>query len=92
MERLFIDKFGRVVIPKSVRVRHGWRPGTALVLQDDGMAVRLESAPTVVERPGLIIRDGRMVFDAEWLAAPGVDAVRDAIELSRDECSDRIAK
>ncbi|MBT9560244.1 MAG: AbrB/MazE/SpoVT family DNA-binding domain-containing protein [Myxococcales bacterium] len=86
MIRLTIDRFGRVIIPKQVRRRHGWGPGTALSLYDeDGPAIRLESVPPSEDPLGLVTRDGHLVFDCEWLAPLDQDPVRDILEESRRE-------
>lgn len=85
-----MDKFGRVLIPKAVRVRHGWTPGTALVLDEDVHSVRLEALALGADGAGLTLREGHLVFDSEWLAPQGADPVRDAIEASRAEREERV--
>ena len=91
MITLAVDKFGRILIPKAVRKRHGWSPGTALVLTDDRQSVRLERAVTATSAPALTLQDGHLVFECEWLGAPGSDPVREAIEADRLERLERIA-
>jgi AbrB family looped-hinge helix DNA binding protein len=44
MARTRLSSNGRVVIPKAVRDRHGWRPGTELEIEDRGEAVLLRTA------------------------------------------------
>jgi AbrB family looped-hinge helix DNA binding protein len=34
---------GQIVIPKDVRERHGWGPGTELVIEDCGVAITLRA-------------------------------------------------
>jgi len=86
MTTLTIDRFGRVIIPKQVRRRHGWGPGTTLSLRDeDGPAIRLESLPQSEDPLGLVTRDGHLVFDSVWLAPLDQDPVRDLLEASRTE-------
>ena len=91
MSMLVVDKFGRVLIPKAVRARHGWAPGTALVLAEDLHSVRLESLSATPESAGLMLREGHLVFESEWLAPEDCDPVRDAIEVDRAERAERVS-
>lgn len=53
MECTRLSSKGQVVIPKAIRVAHGWGPGTELVVEDCGGAIILRPArpfaPTRVE-------------------------------------------
>ena len=87
MITLAIDRFGRIVIPKDIRDRHGWGPGTEIILHDDAESVHLQSATPVASGRGLVIRDGGLVYDAAWQPRnPGdSDPIRAALEASRIE-------
>lgn len=56
-ERVVIDKGGRIVIPKPMRERLGFKEGDLLMLeeQDGDLVVRHEE-----EEGGLVERDGRL--------------------------------
>ena len=41
MRRTTVSSKGQIVIPKEVRDRHGWPPGTVLEIEDQGDAVVL---------------------------------------------------
>ena len=43
MERARISSKGQIVIPKQIRDRHGWRPGTELAVIDSAGGVRIEA-------------------------------------------------
>jgi len=60
-----IDRFGRILIPKALRLRHGWNPGLALRLEPDGDGLRLIPA-AAPSGAGVTMQDGRVVFDAAW--------------------------
>lgn len=91
MTNLAIDRFGRVVIPKDVRDRHGWVAGTTLVLREDGHAVHLEPAATPGPG-GLRLAEGRMVYEGAWVVpADGQDPSRGVLQAVRDERTDRLA-
>ncbi|MCH9652133.1 MAG: AbrB/MazE/SpoVT family DNA-binding domain-containing protein [Deltaproteobacteria bacterium] len=40
---------GQLVLPKEVRERHGWAPGTAFEIEDQGSCIVLRPAPFVAE-------------------------------------------
>lgn len=54
-----IDKFGRVVVPKQMRKRHGLLPGTEIIVEDTGEAIVLKP---VTDQSGLVEKEGLMVF------------------------------
>jgi AbrB family looped-hinge helix DNA binding protein len=54
-----IDRFGRVVIPKGMRIRHGIAPGSEIIIEDTGEWIGLKP---VVEQSGLVEKDGLLVF------------------------------
>ena len=47
MTRTRLSTKGQLIIPKTVRDRHGWRAGTQLVIEDAGDAVVLRPAASV---------------------------------------------
>jgi AbrB family looped-hinge helix DNA binding protein len=46
-----IDKFGRIVVPKEMRQRHGLLPGTEVIVEDAGEAIVLKPA---ADQSGLV--------------------------------------
>mgnify|MGYP001033082386 CR=1 FL=1 len=55
METLRLSTKGQVVIPKEIRTRHRWDPGTELVIEDLGDSVVLR---TVKSFPPTEVEDG----------------------------------
>lgn len=91
MTTIAIDRFGRVVIPKDIRERHGWGPGTTLLLNDDATAVHLEAA-AVPEPGGLRLAEGHLVYGGTWVAPlTGEDPTRSVLQALRDERSGHLA-
>ncbi len=43
MDRARISSKGQIVIPKQIRDRHQWRPGTELTVIDSAGGVRIEA-------------------------------------------------
>ncbi len=86
MSTVTLDRFGRIVIPRELRQRHGWRPGTVLELHDspDGCAV----GPVPAQNPppaGLEWRDGLLVCSSTTTAdITDLMAWRDALDAERD--------
>jgi len=97
MVEVTIDRFGRIVIPKGIRDRHGWRPGCRLGLDDGDTDIHVQALEPVVASPGLVSEDGRLVFDGilKQTATPDGsdpgDFVRSAIEADRRERDARTA-
>lgn len=53
-----IDRAGRVVVPKALRERFGFHPGTELEIEAlaDGLRLRLrDSAPLFIEKEGVLV-------------------------------------
>jgi AbrB family looped-hinge helix DNA binding protein len=42
MEKTTLSRKGQIVIPKAVRVAHGWEPGTKIMIEDLGDGVLLK--------------------------------------------------
>lgn len=59
-----IDKFGRVNIPKTIRDRLGWQPGTILEIQevDDALVLKIQN-----DEPRLMRENGFLVFTGKPL-------------------------
>lgn len=97
MVEVTIDRFGRIVIPKAIRDRHGWRPGCRLGLDDGETDLHVQMLDPANAGRGLVIEDGRLVFDGVLRAASASsgdgaeDVVRAAIETDRRERDGRFA-
>lgn len=64
-----IDKTGRIVVPKTLRERLGFRPDTELeaIEQPDGVLLRrLEQHPSMVKVDGLWVHQGNAEARANW--------------------------
>jgi AbrB family looped-hinge helix DNA binding protein len=72
-----IDRFGRIVLPKKIRDRHGLVPGSSVEIEDAGDIIKLHRLDDL---PGLVEKDGIMVFRGR--ATGDLDA---AIRTHRDE-------
>jgi AbrB family looped-hinge helix DNA binding protein len=77
-----IDKFGRVLIPKSIRDHLGVEPGEVVqvIEQDNQILIKL-----IKNKTALKMKDNIMVYDAE----PTGD-IEEAIKKQRDERMDDI--
>ena len=62
--RITIDRFGRVLIPKSLRERLGFAPGTPLALDvhDAGDGAPSLEIRAIPDEPLLVRENGRLVF------------------------------
>ena len=79
--KVTIDRFGRIVVPKEMRDRHGIAPGSDLEILDTGETIvlrRLSDLPGLVEKDGILVFRSHATGDVE-------SAVRDhrAHRLSR---------
>jgi AbrB family looped-hinge helix DNA binding protein len=66
---LRIDKAGRIVVPKPLRERLGFKPDTELVAieQPDGVLLkRVEQRPSMVKVDGLWVHQGTAEPGANW--------------------------
>jgi AbrB family looped-hinge helix DNA binding protein len=81
-----LDKFGRIVIPRDIRQRHGWRPGTELVLRDSPRGLELaDSADAEAAPSGWAWRDGMLVCISAATSDIGdISAFREALDTERD--------
>jgi AbrB family looped-hinge helix DNA binding protein len=83
-----LDRFGRIVIPRAMRQRHGWRPGTALELRDgpSGIEVVPVSSAAGQAPVGWAWQDGVLVCTAAATAdITDVAALRDSLDAQRDQ-------
>jgi AbrB family looped-hinge helix DNA binding protein len=66
---LRIDKAGRIVVPKPLRERLGFKPDTELeaIEQPEGVLLkRVEQRPSMVKVDGLWVHQGRAEPGANW--------------------------
>jgi AbrB family looped-hinge helix DNA binding protein len=66
---LRIDKAGRIVVPKPIRERLGFRPDTELVATErpEGVLLkRVEQRPSMVKIDGLWVHQGSAEAGANW--------------------------
>jgi AbrB family looped-hinge helix DNA binding protein len=66
---LKIDKAGRIVLPKTLRERLGFRPDTELeaIEQPDGLLLkRVEQRPSMVKVDGLWVHQGSAKPGTNW--------------------------
>jgi AbrB family looped-hinge helix DNA binding protein len=59
--KLKLDKLGRVVLPKPLRIRYGLRPGTELEVHEAGDEFALRPAavkPSLVNEQGVWVHQG----------------------------------
>ena len=67
--KLRIDKAGRIVVPKPLRERLGFKPDTELVVieQPEGVLLkRVEQRPSMVKVDGLWVHQGSAEPGTNW--------------------------
>jgi AbrB family looped-hinge helix DNA binding protein len=67
--KLKIDKAGRIVVPKPLRERQGFRPNTELeaLEQPEGVLLRrVEQRPALIKVDGLWVHQGAVEPGANW--------------------------
>jgi len=76
-----IDAAGRIVIPKALRDRLGFRPGAALELRERDGHLEIQPAPT----PMTLVRRKRGVVAVPGKSLPRLtdDMVRETMERTR---------
>jgi AbrB family looped-hinge helix DNA binding protein len=57
--KTMVDRFGRIVVPKELRDRHGLLPGSEVEIEDGAETITLR---LVSDLPGLIEKEGILVF------------------------------
>jgi AbrB family looped-hinge helix DNA binding protein len=68
MTETAIDKFGRVVIPKTVRETYHLVPGEHLIVETykEGILLKpIHSEPKVVSEDGLMVLDGSVPYNSK---------------------------
>lgn len=83
---LRIDKSGRIVVPKFLRERLGFKPDTELeaIEQPEGVLLkRVDQRPSMIKIDGLWVHQGRAEPGANW------DRILDDV---RDERIDSVLK
>jgi AbrB family looped-hinge helix DNA binding protein len=66
---LKIDKSGRIVVPKALRERLGFKPDSELeaIEQPDGVLLkRVEQRPSMIKVDGLWVHQGNLQQGANW--------------------------
>jgi len=81
-----IDRFGRIVIPRALRQRHGWRPGTELELRDGPGGLEVTAVDAGKDPPpGWAWVDGLLVCTATATGnLTDLAAIRDGLDVERD--------
>ncbi|MFZ1890104.1 MAG: AbrB/MazE/SpoVT family DNA-binding domain-containing protein [Candidatus Binataceae bacterium] len=67
--KLKIDKAGRVVIPKSLRERFGFKHGVGVEAYEEGNGLILKAAsagPSMVREKGLLVHQGKPLERLDW--------------------------
>lgn len=67
-----VDRFGRLVVPKEIRDRHGIVAGCELEVEDTGDSIVLRVAtepPGLVEKEGILVYRGRAAGDIQAATA-----------------------
>ena len=60
--RTKVDRFGRIVVPKEIRDRHGLVPGSQVEIEDSAETILLRvlsDLPGLVEKQGILVFSGR---------------------------------
>jgi AbrB family looped-hinge helix DNA binding protein len=81
-----VDRFGRLVVPKRLRTRLGWRAGTRvrLVPTDRGVEILADEAPPPAP-PGLRWENGLLVAAGKFRGKPpDLERLRRRLAAERD--------
>jgi len=87
MTTVALDRFGRIVIPRSVRQRHGWRPGMLLELHDSSEQLSIVTTKqSDADVPlGWAWVDGMLIATAQATGdVSDIKAIRDRLDAERD--------
>lgn len=86
MSSATLDRFGRIVIPRDIRQRHGWQAGTQLELRDGAQGLEVLAAAAAATVPaGWAWQDGMLVCVAAASGDLGdLAALRDGLDDARD--------
>jgi AbrB family looped-hinge helix DNA binding protein len=72
-----LDRFGRIVVPKEVRDRHGLVAGSEIEIEESGESILLHP---VSELPGLVEKEGILIFRGH-----SEGSIDSAVRSHRDE-------
>lgn len=67
--KLKIDKAGRIVIPKSLRERFGFKQGVGVEAHEEGNRLILKAVsvgPAMVREKGLLVHQGKPLERLDW--------------------------
>ena len=67
--KLSLDKSGRLVLPKTLRLRLGVRPGASFeaIEAPDGVLLRpIAIRPSLVEKNGFLVHTGEATHTIDW--------------------------
>ncbi len=82
---VFVDKFGRIVIPKQIRDDFDIQPGTELhIIEGDGHKIVLEPAS---QQPCLMVREGLLVYNGT-----AAEDIEKSLKANREERIKKIAR
>lgn len=81
--RTTVDRFGRIVVPKTMRVRLGLRAGTAIEIEETEGGISLRP---VEDSSPLTLKHGVLVFSGS-----AVGNLEDAVAADREERASRLA-
>ncbi len=73
----FLDRFGRVLVPKRLRVHLGLEPGAMLHVEEVGDGIVLKP---VRDEPSMVVKDGVLVFTGKATAE-----IADSVRLHREK-------
>jgi AbrB family looped-hinge helix DNA binding protein len=68
-----LDRFGRIVVPKEIRDRHGLVPGSEVEVEDSPETIVLRvlsELPGLVEKEGILVFRGRATGDLDSAIRP----------------------
>ena len=63
-----VDRFGRIVVPKEIRDRHGLVPGSQVEIEDTAETILLRvlsGLPGLVEKEGILIFSGQAMGELD---------------------------
>jgi len=81
--RTTVDRFGRVVVPKAMRVRLGLRAGTAIEIEETEGCISLRP---VEDSSPLTLKQGVLVF-----TGAATENLEDAVAANREERTRHLA-
>lgn len=70
--RVRMDRAGRVILPKTIRDRHGFKSGTDLDLSEtpDGVTLKpIRSKPSLIKKGSILVYSGEVPRESDLLKA-----------------------